>query len=172
MSGITNNVGSRTGLIGQTERGIDHSTICRAYMASGPTVTTTTWTLVPLDTISFDLGNNFTIGSTYKCTIPSSGYYHVNYQLTMYSAYMANFMTKIYTNGSSENHKSAEYRYDALTGDAGLLNLTAASGVMAAHFDSGDYIQLYGYIEERTAIGSSFSTGSNKTFLNIYKISN
>ena len=172
MSGIINNIGSRTGLIGQTEGGVDHSTICRVYMASAPTVTTTTWTLVTLDTISFDVGSNFEIGSTYKYTIPSSGYYHVDYQLTMYSGYMANFNVKIYTNGSEADHKGAEYRLNALTGQGGLVDLTSASGVMTAYFSAGDYIQIYGYIEERSATSSSFSTGANKTYLNVYKISN
>jgi len=172
MSGIIGGAGSKSGVIGQTEGGVDHSTMFRVHTGSGqaPTMTHTVWTKMLFATKTYDIGDNFSTGNS-EYTVPSSGYYSFVAQIGFYSGVLNNAMLNIYVDGST-----AQATSKGATGRA-ELKISAMSYLMniahTSYLDAGDLIRVYGYIEEGSGSpASSLYTGDGLTFFSGYKISN
>ena len=171
MSGIIDNTGASSGVVGQTEGGVDHSTMFRAHTASGqaPTMTHTVWTKMLFATKTYDIGVNFNTSNS-EYTVPSSGYYSFIAQIGFYSGNLTNAMLKIYVNGSSAHGAKGA------TGRAEIRIVNMSYFMTVPHTSylvAGDTIRVYGYIEEGSGSpASSLYTGDGFTFFSGYKISN
>ena len=171
MSGIVNNTGARSGIIGHTVGGVDHSTLFRAYTGSGqgPTMTHTTWTKMLFATKTYDIGSNFSTSNS-EYTVPSSGYYTFISQVGFYSGNLTNCMLNLYINGSSGEGTSK-----GVTGRA-ELRISNMSYFMqhtnTSYYAAGDTVRVYGYIEESGSVSSSLYTNDGLTFFSGYKVAN
>jgi hypothetical protein len=150
---------------------IDANTMFRAYQSTGINLSQTTWTLAPIDTITFDPGNDFDISAgNYKYTIPSSGYYHISAQLNLQSWAPSanNFMTTIRVNGLDYNSGAGPKTQVTRLETAGYQQFVHMPLSYVAHFDANDYLQLWGYIEGSG--NRSLGTGEGIAFFSGYKL--
>lgn len=113
------------------------STRFSAYRNSGWTVSEGSDILVPFDTLRYTNSNYNT--STYKFTIPTTGYWHISSKMFIYEIRETCIM-KLYKNGSldevifeGENYASPIY--------------SEMIGNTLKHFTAGDELQIYIYLD-------------------------
>ena len=181
LTGMTGELGSSVTVDSAATwyKGVDTDrTAFRVGMSTSPEVASATFTLAPLDTVAFDLGSNFTDTSTYKYTVPITGYYHImgSLQLNSWSGYGNNHMTSVYVNGSRQHDtdfnqpsKSAESRMEIPT----YLAFVVHKFSYIAYYEAGDYLQLYGYVERSGGSTGTRTMGNSpmNSWMAGYKIS-
>lgn len=110
----------------------------RAYRAAALNLGSA-WTKMPLDTISYDSGNNFQLANgRYIC--PVAGFYHVDYEVTVSvgSGTDQGLYPGVYKNGVLATAGSLGSR-------AGTMTSAAASGSDVIQCNAGDYLELWYY---------------------------
>lgn len=107
----------------------------RAYLAAITVPANQAWTIVPLDTKSFDVGSNFSI-STHLFTAPVTGYYQFDWGLECNSP-AALFIASLYINGVEASRGSA------IGVNATDRSISTGSDLMK--LDAGDTAALFNY---------------------------
>ena len=138
-----------------------------AYLSASQTgVTSNTATKVTLDTTLVDTDSAF---ASNKFTVPSggAGKYYLYGALTGVASATSRLnvaAVKIYVNGSqlfqAYGNYDGNFPYSAVKNTYGITTLAV-----------GDYVELYGQVEDSTAANVTFSGGASaSTFLGGYKI--
>lgn len=108
--------------------------MARAYLGSNQeNLITNTYTKILLDSVDYDIGSNF---SSYKFTVPCTGYYKVNCSVMFVSV----IADKLYIGQFRVNDTSVcdDYKHSAL---AQSLQVKPSSTL---YLNKGDYIELFG----------------------------
>jgi hypothetical protein len=135
----------------------------RAYRANaGAAVGVNAWTKIPLDTTSFDPGNNFQIAnSRYIC--PVAGYYAVDGRFTLNvggADYNIICSAAIYVNGLARAEGTRSSHSD-------LSTFVAAAVTDVVQCNAGDYIELYGIATQ----GYDIIQGATADYLSVSIVS-
>ena len=172
VSNIETSSGSGTITLGQSGETVDFSngTITlnssmkmtpafQAYSSNGQTPSDASWTKVELDAVLFDTDSAFNT-STYRFTVPSGkgGKYFLNGMIAIDSQENSGInysSVKFYKNGGSPeladsyiNWQSNPIR-DFAQPLSGIFELAA-----------GDYVELYGYLDDASGSGMDFKGAS------------
>jgi len=169
---ITTRSGSGTITLGQSGETVDmaNGTITlnssmkatpafQAYSSDGQTPSDASWTKVELDAVLFDTDSAFNT-STYRFTVPSGmgGKYFLNGSIAIDSQENSGInysSVKFYKNGGSSELADSYINWQAnpirdfAQPLSGIFELAA-----------GDYIELYGYLDDATGSGMDFKGAS------------
>lgn len=169
---ITTSSGSGTITLGQSGETVDmaNGTITlnssmkatpafQAYSSDGQTPSDASWTKVELDAVLFDTDSAFNT-STYRFTVPSGmgGKYFLNGSIAIDSQENSGInysSVKFYKNGGSSELADSYINWQAnpirdfAQPLSGIFELAA-----------GDYIELYGYLDDATGSGMDFKGAS------------
>ena len=142
-----------------------------AYRAtSNQTISNATWTTVALNGEDFDTNNNFDT-STYKYTVPITGYYLLVGQMYAQDAdsgYSIIIICKNATSGVTGGFVLAEQRIVTTAGSHNKPNNCSYFGQLTA----GDTITLVAYISDTTTPSLLYKTATTYgTFLSGYLVS-
>jgi len=114
-----------------------------AYLASGQTITASTYTKVQINTKEFDTNSNYDNATNYRFTPTVAGYYQVNGSIRYdASTTPTRAIIGIYKNG-------AEFKRG---NDLGNNSTQAIVSTLVYFNGSTDYIELWAYISAVTAI--------------------
>jgi hypothetical protein len=144
----------------------------QAYSSNGQTPSDASWTKVELDAVLFDTDSAFNT-STYRFTVPSGkgGKYFINGLIAIDSQENSGInysSVKFYKNGGSSeladsyNNWQSNPPRDFAQSLSGIFELAA-----------GDYVELYGYLDDNSGSGMDFkgATGTRiATQMGGYKI--
>lgn len=136
---------ANTGTIVTSESGVGDlpSTIAgpafSAYMGSDLSLTSSTYTKVPIDTEDFDTSSDFDT-STYRFTPSVEGYYQINGTVRGIGTSRSTFLLAFYKNGSS--HKVVTLNREASSSSAVI-----SSSILVYMNGSTDYLELYSYMD-------------------------
>ena len=131
-----------------------------AFRSGNQTISSGTWSTVNLDAEVFDTNSNFDT-STYKYTVPITGYYQLNGQTFSSSAngfYSIIAIVKNATSGLSGGTILAEARGSASVDANKVQNASCLS-----YLTAGDTITLVAYIDDTTT--PTVASGYGATFL-------
>jgi len=169
---ITTSSGSGTITLGQSGETVDmaNGTITlnssmkatpafQAYSSDGQTPSDASWTKVELDAVLFDTDSAFNT-STYRFTVPSGmgGKYFLNGSIAIDSQENSGInysSVKFYKNGGSSELADSYINWQAnpirdfAQPLSGIFELAA-----------GDYVELYGYLDDATGSGMDFKGAS------------
>ena len=125
--------------------GGDNTPAFMAYMTSGMTPSSNTWTKVTCATEVFDSDSAYDNSTNYRFTVPAGegGKYYVYGSITMYTggyAQMVEAVASIYLNGAQSATTLSSYF--APTTNYGYGETPAVHGVM--NLSASDYIELWG----------------------------
>ena len=108
----------------------------RAHQSASSSLTSTTFTLVPINTKDWDTANNFNT-STYTFTPTVAGYYQINATINVIGTAITRFILAFFKNGS---------QYSRPTDLAYSTTLAYYSGSDMVYMNgTTDYLQLYVY---------------------------
>jgi len=114
-----------------------------AYLASGQTITASTFTKVQINTEEFDTNSNYDNATNYRFTPTVAGYYQVNGSIRYdASTTPTRCIVSIYKNG-------AEFKRG---NDLGNNSTEAIVSTLVYFNGSTDYIELWAYISAVTAV--------------------
>lgn len=146
--GATTLGGGWKGPAAPTPTGVGVPRVGRAYRAGAFTLTANQWTKIPLDTVSFDPGNNFDIAnSRYIC--PSAGLYTVFGQvdLTTTNA-VTSYGVAVYRNGALATQSTGQS-----PNQVGIADAPVVADVLQCAL--GDVLELWAYDSWAAPLGSS-----------------
>lgn len=137
----------------------------RAYLASNQTgVTDATEVLVNFDTESYDTNNNFNT-TTHLYTVPVTGYYQVNAQLsTTSSAENATALVLVVYKNATQVMNTTIYD------NAWTLNSLTGTASDVIYLTAGDTLSVKGYIDVASGTGT-FLGGYAATFFSAHLLS-
>ena len=169
---ITTSSGSGTITLGQSGETVDmaNGTITlngsmkatpafQAYSSNGQTPSDASWTKVELDATLFDTDSAFNT-STYRFTVPSGmgGKYFLNAMIAIDSQENSGInysSVKFYKNGGSSELADSYINWQSNPiRDFGQF----LSGIF--ELAAGDYVELYGYLDDATGTGMDFKGAS------------
>jgi hypothetical protein len=158
---VINELGKPTKLVPILVSRNDNNTMACAYLSVDQgSIADAVWTIIKLDTESFDMGSNF---SSYRYVCPVTGYYQVNFaaHLKTSGAHIVMATSSVYANASVEKVRGS--RYD---GAATIMYGSTGGGLI--YCNAGDYLNLYAYVD--TDSGTS-SAEALTTFMSVHLIS-
>jgi len=152
--------------------GGDNTPAFMAYMTSGMTPSSNTWTKVTCATEVFDSDSAYDNSTNYRFTVPAGegGKYYVYGSITMYTggyAQMVEAVASIYLNGAQSATTLSSYF--APTTNYGYGETPAVHGVM--DLSASDYIELWGSCA--TSSGSPTFAGTTsyvRTYFGAHKL--
>ena len=132
-----------TGVNAGIQMGAAFAPAFSAYLASGQTITASTFTKVQINTEEFDTNSNYDNATNYRFTPTVAGYYQVNGTIRYdASTTPTRCIVSIYKNG-------AEFKRG---NDLGNNSTEAIVSTLVYFNGSTDYIELWAYISAVTAI--------------------
>lgn len=115
-------------------------------------LTTTVATKLTLASELFDTSSSF---ASSRFTVPVEGYYLFNFAANITGATLTNAYAALYKNGA------ALFRGAQYAGAGSAITVFGATGSFVAYLVTGDYVELYGYVEGTTlSVNNSFLTGA------------
>jgi hypothetical protein len=135
-----------------------------AYQGTQQSISTNTWTKIPLSTELFDTNNNFDSSTNYRFTPTVAGYYQISASLRVLGTSASNQICAIYKNGS------AFYSSDNYGGATGNLPQYMSITLSTLIYLNGstDYIELWGYSNGSSPLFLGGNGGANLPPWNTY----
>jgi microcystin-dependent protein len=144
---------------GFTNRTTAATTAARAYRNAALAIPAVgTWTKVPLDTATFDVGGNLFSAANGRFIAPTTGTYQVNGAATFGLSATGTYtymLASIWKNGVT--YSDPQYC-------PAVQNYGGVAVADSVQLNAGDYIELYVYLSGQTG---SIITGSTQTFLSV-----
>jgi hypothetical protein len=132
----------------------------RAYLSSPQTINNNTWTLVNIDTISFDTDSGWN-KNTHKYTIPKSGYYLVISRVSWGNIQAGRYIVSV-NDGSDRTIHEDQF--------STVSNYIAMSFSDILYFSQGAQVGLYVYQNTGTNTPAVYA-GQTRTFLVLIYVS-
>jgi hypothetical protein len=140
-----------------------------AYRNTTQAVTTSIWTQVQLATKNFDTNNNFST-STYKYTVPVTGYYQLTGQV--YGTAVDGVYTIVQiaknTTGTNASGNGGTALAEARDTDTASNNKVVSCSTLA-YLEAGETVSLVAYITDSTS--PTIGAGIGNTFLSGFLVS-
>lgn len=132
-----------------------------AYMGSDLTITTGTYTKVPIDTEDFDTTSDFDSTTNYRYTPSVAGYYQVNATLRVVATSRTTTVISLYKNGSAYKVLNVNRESSSSSGVVSGSTLIYMNG-------SSDYIEFYGLVNFSSGGRYDYASSTDSCFFSAY----
>jgi hypothetical protein len=135
-----------------------------AYMGSDLSLSSATWTKVPIDTEDFDTTSDFDSTTNYRYTPSVAGYYQINGTIRVVGTGRTSLGMAFYKNGSSLKVMSLNRESSSSSHVMSASHLVYMNG-------STDYIELYAYDVFTTSGSLDYGAAKDSCFFSGHLVS-